>query len=165
MSRLKRTTRPLKSLPVQPKEGYRWALVNQKTGKSASNNSWFLSLAAVAVTNQDHQGIASLFPQEKASKSLRKNRLSVKIKRSSGSRAAKREQATNMLPWLKLQYKQSLPEWRTFFKLEFSKWIVKRLNDPHSTEYKEATMRGYDQILDLKNAYRWWAVLIKKLQS
>ena len=121
MSRLKRTTRLLKTLPVQPKKGYRWALVNRKTGKTASNNSWFLSLAAVAVTNQDYQGIASLFPHKKASKSLRKNRLSAEFKRSSGSRAAKREEATNMLLWLKLQYKQSLPEWRTFFKLEFSK--------------------------------------------
>ena len=56
-------------------------LLNRKTGKIASSNSWLLALAARAHTIGDTSGIAGLLPQEQAKKLLVSNALSTKVAR------------------------------------------------------------------------------------
>ena len=59
-----------------------FVLLNKKTGKLASSNSWLLALAAHAHSIGDTSGIAGLLPQEQAKKLLVSNKISTKVART-----------------------------------------------------------------------------------
>jgi len=53
----------------------RLTLVNKKTRKVASSNTWLLALAAQAEIEREHSGVLGLLPVAKAEKLFQRNRL------------------------------------------------------------------------------------------
>ena len=150
------------------KEGFHLALTNKKTGRLASNNTWQLSLASYAVESIDNSGILCLLPQTKAKNLLKYNQLQYKKRRSIHlNTAAKlaRIQAHAFIPVLIILYKEAIPSYKTFRAYEFSKWIVKSLNDRNSSATIYANQNGFDEIIDKVPSARWWQDQLNKMQS
>lgn len=144
------------------------ALINKKTGRYASSNSWLLGLAAYAHKRCDSAGITSLLPQAKASALLRKNKVIMKpirIRQGDHVRRNAQLQALEIIPYLAARYDAYLPVSRARNKTGFCKWIINQLEDTNSQTYKYASLNGYDDILGNSKSMSWWRGQIKKLQS
>ena len=149
-------------------EGFHLALTNKKTGRLASSNTWQLSLASYAIKNTDLRGILCLLPQRKAIVLLKYNQLQYKKRRGIYlNTAAKlaRSQAKAFIPTLIIFYKDAMPSYKTFRAYEFSKWIVKSLNDRNSSATIYANQNGFDELIDKVPSARWWQDQLNKMQS
>ena len=150
------------------KEGFHLVLTNKKTGRLTSSNTWQLSLASYAIKNTDQHGILCLLPQRKAIKMLKYNHLQYKKRRGIYlNTAAKlaRSQAKAFIPTLIIFYKNAMPSYKTFRAYEFSKWIVKSLNDRNSSATIYANQNGFDELIDKVPSARWWQDQLNKMQS
>ena len=155
------------SLTYQPKPGNHLVLVNRKTTKVSSSNNWLVALGAVAVTNQDNVGLASLLPQKKAKKLLTTNELSLRIQRGGVSPLINtqiRKEAKSFIPELAALWGKENPELKSPRRKDFCQWVVKSLRDQKSVAYKNAVKRHYDGILGKPN-WRWWLARLEKMQS
>ena len=143
-------------------------LVNKKSGKVASSHSWLLALAAVARMKGNSSGISSLLPLIQAEKLLHKNQVTFKTIRGhkgANLRHIIRSQAQSFLPCAIIEFERKCRVFKLLTKKDLSAWIVKALSDPYSYLYKNAKNMGYDEILELRRAPRWWQDQLKKLQS
>ena len=150
------------------KEGFHLALTNKKTGRLASSNTWQLSLASYAIKTTDQDGILCLLPQTKAKKLLKYNHLQYKKRRGTHLNTASelaRSQAKAFIPILIIFYKDAMPSYKTFRAYEFSKWIVKSLNDRNSSATIYANQNGFDELIDKVPSARWWQDQLNKMQS
>ena len=155
------------ALPHQPKRGKHWVLVNKKTGKASSSNSWLVALAALAITNQDTLGLPALLPQSKAQKLLTRNKLVFRVQRGAKSKLINveaREQAKSFIPALAVLWEKEKPPHRPPRRQEFCQWVVRSLKDPKTRAYKTAVKRDYLEIFD-KGNWRWWLARLEKMQS
>ena len=156
-------------------------LLNRKTGKIASSNSWLLALAARAHTIGETSGIAGLLPQEKAKKLLVSNKLSTKVaRRAKDGRLTDNisNQAVALLPQLAVLFVEQSPIHKTITRENFCVWVAKQLADETSNAYHKAVYKGFEDLIkatappdtDTDNRYkprsaRWWQDQIKKMQS
>ena len=150
------------------KEGFHLVLTNKKTGRLTSSNTWQLSLASYAIKTTDQEGILCLLPQTKAKKLLKYNHLQYKKRRGTHLNTAAelaRSQAKAFIPTLIIFYKDAMPSYKTFRAYEFSKWIVKSLNDRNSSATIYANQNGFDELIDKVPSARWWQDQLNKMQS
>ena len=153
-------------------------LLNKKTGKVASSNSWLLALAAQAYSMGDTSGIAGLLPQEQAKKLLVSNELSTKVARKAKDGRLTdniSDQAVTLLPQLAVLFGDQHPTQKTITRKNFCKWVAKQLADETSNAYHKAVYKGFEDLIkatappdtDTDNRYkprsaRWWQDQIKK---
>ena len=148
-------------------------LLNRKTGKISSSNSWLLALAARAHTIGDTSGIAGLLPQEQAKKLLVSNALSTKVaRRAKDGRLTDKisDQAVTLLPQLAVLFGEQHPIHKTITRENFCVWITKQLADETSFAYRNALHSGCENLIynttgDKPRSARWWLDQIKKMQS
>lgn len=146
----------------------RLTLVNKKTGKVASSNTWLLALAAQAAIEREHSGVLGLLPVAKAEKLLQRNRLVLKKSRGDWETLPTekaREQATKMIPKLAVLYCDRLPPHRSIRRKDFCEWLVKALKDPLSEASTFADHNGYDELRSANFSARWWHDRLEKMQS
>ena len=150
-----------------------WVLLNKKTGKIASSNSWLLALAAQAHSIGETSGIAGLLPQEKAKKLLVSNKLSTKVaRRAKDGRLTDKisDQAVTLLPQLAVLFGEQHPIHKTITRENFCVWVTKQLADETSFAYRNALHSGCENLIynttgDKPRSARWWLDQIKKMQS
>jgi hypothetical protein len=150
-----------------------WVLLNKKTGKIASSNSWLLALAAQAHSIGETSGIAGLLPQEKAKKLLVSNKLSTKVaRRAKDGRLTDNisNQAVALLPQLAVLFVEQSPIHKTITRENFCVWVIKQLADETSFAFQNAINRGCEDLIqnttgDKPRSKRWWLDQIKKMQS
>ena len=155
------------SIRYQTNSGEHPVLTNRKTGKISSSSNWLVALAAVAVTDQDNAGLASLLPQAKAKKLLTMNELSFRSQRGTVSPLINtqiRKEAKSFIPELAALWGEENPELRSPRRKDFCHWVVKCLLDKNSVAYKTAVDHDYYDILDKTN-WRWWLARLEKMQS
>ena len=146
----------------------RYVLENKKTGKIASSSNSLTTEATVAVTENDVYGLKTVLPLDQARRLLQHNRIVEKGQRSkknSSVRKNTREQAKIMLPYLAVSYYNTLPTHRSHRINEFCKWIVQELQNRQSDVQKEATRKGFHDLIEADRTKRWWQDQLKKLQS
>ena len=145
-----------------------YVLENIKTGKIASSNNWLNTLAAIAVLEDNSSGIMAALPLNEARRLLQHNKVVEKNKRSTRSNSARentREQAKKMMPYLAVSYQKTLPSDSPPRVNEFSKWVVRELQDRQSGVNKDAISKGFHDLIDANRTKRWWQDQIKKMQS
>ena len=150
-----------------------WVLLNKKTDKIASSNSWLLALAAHAHSIDETSGIAGLLPQEKAKKLLVSNALSTKVaRRAKAGRLTDKisDQAVTLLPQLAVLFGEQHPIHKTITRENFCVWITIQLADETSFAYRNALHSGCEHLIynttgDKPRSARWWLDQIKKMQS
>ena len=150
-----------------------WVLLNKKTGKITSSNSWLLALAAHAHSIGETSGIAGLLPQEQAKKLLVSNALSTKVaRRAKAGRLTDKisDQAVTLLPQLAVLFGEQHPIHKTITRENFCVWITKQLADETSFAYRNALHSGCENLIynttgDKPRSARWWLDQIKKMQS
>ena len=148
-------------------------LINKKTGKLASSNSWLLALAAHAHSIGDTSGIAGLLPQEQAKKLLVSNKLSTKVaRRAKDGRLTDNisVQARTLLPLLAVLFGEQHPKHKTITRKSFCVWVTKQLADDTSFASTNALHRGCEDLISNTTGKRprtprWWLDQIKKMQS
>ena len=148
-------------------------LLNKKTGKVASSNSWLLALAAHAYSMGDTSGIAGLLPQEQAKKLLVSNELSTKVARKAKDGRLTdniSDQAVTLLPQLAVLFGEQHPIHKTITRENFCLWVTKQLADETSFAFQNAINRGCEDLIqnttgDKPRSKRWWLDQIKKMQS
>lgn len=148
--------------------GYHLVLVNKKTGRVASSNSWQIALASVACQGPNHSGILGLLPIAKASRLLKNNVLQQRKKRGENGKIVRllaREQARSLLPKLRSNYLDTSPKHRPFRCGDFCNWIVDQLRDDRSLESKLANQKGFDELIAADYSQRWWLDQLHNLQS
>ena len=148
-------------------------LLNKKTGKIASSNSWLLALAAHAHSVGETSGIAGLLPQEQAKKLLVSNKISTKVARTAkdgrltGNIAV---QAVTLLPQLAVLFGEQHLIHKTITRENFCLWVTKQLADETSFAFQNAINRGCEDLIqnttgNKPRSKRWWLDQIKKMQS
>ena len=150
-----------------------FVLLNKKTDKIASSNSWLLALAAHAHNIDETSGIAGLLPQEKAKKLLVSNKISTKVARTAkGGRLTDiiSNQAVTLLPQLAVLFVEQSPVHKTITRENLCVWITKQLADETSFAYRNAINSGCENLIynttgDKPRSARWWLDQIKKMQS
>lgn len=150
-----------------------WVLLNKKTDKIASSNSWLLALAAHAHSIDETSGIAGLLPQEKAKKLLVSNKLSTKVaRRAKDGRLTDNisNQAVALLPQLAVLFVEQSPIHKTITRENLCVWVIKQLADETSFAFQNAINWGCEDLIqnttdDKPRSKRWWLDQIKKMQS
>ena len=148
-------------------------LLNKKTDKIASSNSWLLALAAQTHNIDETSGIAGLLPQEQAKKLLVSNALSTKVaRRAKAGRLTDKisDQAVTLLPQLAVLFGEQHPIHKTITRENFCVWVTKQLADETSLAYRNALHSGCENLIynttgDTPRSARWWLDQIKKMQS
>ena len=148
-------------------------LLNKKTGKVASSNSWLLALAAHARCIGETGGVAGLLPLGQAQKLLVSNELSIKMARGTKNGRLTdniSDQAVALLPQLAVLFEEQHPIHRTITRKSFCVWVTKRLADGTSFASRNALDRGCEDLIenttgDKPRSARWWQDQIKKMQS
>jgi len=159
---------PAGNLEYSPRKGHHWVLVNKVTKKVASSSNWLVALAAVAVSNNDIVGIASLLPISKAKKLLKTNLLSLKRQRGiivEKEFQVERDQANQLIPALAVIYGTQHLAHRPPRRNEFCKWVVRELGNKESWSYKVAVDRNHHEVLKKAKHWRWWLDRLGKMQS
>ncbi|WP_044036895.1 hypothetical protein [Octadecabacter arcticus] len=143
-------------------------LVNKKSGKVASSNTWLLALAAHAQILNDTSGIAGLLPQKEALKSLEKNTISVKtIRGLKGGKLTEdvRNQAKAFLPRLADLFIENPQKNKSVTRTYFCSWITQQLAEPSSEAYNAAISNGLEDLIFSPRSVRWWMGQLEKTQS
>ena len=142
-----------------------YALVNKKTNRIASSNTFEISAAAAAILNKDTTGIMAALPLNKARILLEKNKLVEKKSRHviRGSvHEITRHQAKLMLPALRELFSEQLPPHRPPRINEFCRWMVLNLQSRSSEAFILTANRGFHDLLDANRNTRWWQGQLKK---
>ena len=148
-------------------------LLNKKTGKVASSNSWLLALAAHARCIGETGGVADLLPLGQAQKLLVSNELSIKMARGTKNGRLTdniSDQAVALLPQLAVLFVEQSPIHKTITRENFCVWVTKQLADETSFAYRNALHSGCENLIynttgDKPRSARWWLDQIKKMQS
>lgn len=143
-------------------------LVNKKSEKVSSSNSWLLALAARAKILGDTSGITSLLPLEEAGKLLDKNTLSIKTVRGLKGGKLKedvRHQAEEFIPYLAASFINNHPKNKLVTRKSFCIWITQQLNDTSSPSHNTAILKGFEDLPSSPRKARWWQERLNKMQS
>jgi hypothetical protein len=145
-----------------------FALVNKKTNRIASKNTFEISAAAAAILNGDTTGIMAALPLNKARMLLEKNKLVEKKSRyvvRGSVHEITRNQAKSILPALGAIFNKQLPPHRPPRINEFCRWIVLNLQSRSSEAFILAESLDFHDLLDANRNTRWWQDQLKKMQS
>jgi hypothetical protein len=136
--------------------GYRYRLVNRKTGHLASSASWQVDLASIANQTGLTQGIGSLLPLQHAKRLARRNKLHP-FKLQKFPADDDHSVARNALPEIRLIFDRiggRVGKKTTATYL--SEWIAEELQCEKSQLASLLKEAGHSACIDINRSARWW---------